>query len=743
MPSSKFGSKFLGEERYQQYVEELTAEGTIDGEQLSPEERKEGFKKRNDKIGFQDFVEKVLDKKQKASPPRSAGELPGGRGGALIKRPTSGINVSKIAPAAAAGGGILEEILKIVTSIRDTLIEKNEFDADQSSKQRQSAERAKRAKKEKGLESGIFKGLAKATEKVLAPVKGMFEKIFDFIKTVILGNIVMNILKWMGDPENKEKIDNLIRFFKDFWPAIVGAYLLFGTKFGGLIRTIGGWAVQILRFAVPKLLRFVSRNPKAAAALAIAGGVGMLGARILTGTEVGADEEEGEETPEGEQTPEQQQEAEFRAAQTTATDSLREAEAQEEPAQTTAAEAQEEPAKMSQGGRVPGSGNKDTVPAMLTPGEFVMSKGAVSKYGTNTLAAMNSMGGGTNIPSLMGGGVLGFSGGGSVSEKEEPGGRNKEGTEKPSAGGNFLTSFFGGMFGGGKKESPSEPSEETPSGSSLTETQQKALQVLAKYESGAAGYDAVNQIGTAGGRGVKGFSGDIKKMPQHNGRSLTDFTIAEIKKLQYDDRTMSDDQWIESGKLHAVGAYQFIGNTLPGVAQRAGIPDNAKFSPGVQDLMALQLMKERGISPWVGPSDKATPAERAIVERARTEPIAYNPSMSTGGAIIASASGTALSSPSSSSGASRSVSSSSSSSSSSGGSVPKFDYKKIRQELGIKSASVSKPSRPSSTAAYTQMQQGQQQSPQKTEKSQSPGIPSFDAAAMSSSKKIKTLGITV
>ena len=56
MPSSKFGSKFLGEERYQQYVEELTAEGTIDGEQLSPEERKEGFKKRNDKIGFQDLI---------------------------------------------------------------------------------------------------------------------------------------------------------------------------------------------------------------------------------------------------------------------------------------------------------------------------------------------------------------------------------------------------------------------------------------------------------------------------------------------------------------------------------------------------------------------------------------------------------------------------------------------------------------------------------------------------------------
>ena len=74
---------------------------------------------------------------------------------------------------------------------------------------------------------------------------------------------------------------------------------------------------------------------------------------------------------------------------------------------------------------------------------------------------------------------------------------------------------------------------------------------------------------------------------------------------------------------------------------------------------------------------------------------------------------------------------------------PTFDYKKIRQELGVKTSSVSKSSRPSSTAAYTQMQQGQQQSPQKTEQSQASDIPVFDAAAMSSPKKIKTLGITV
>ena len=53
--------------------------------------------------------------------------------------------------------------------------------------------------------------------------------------------------------------------------------------------------------------------------------------------------------------------------------------------------------KMNKGGAVPGSGNKDTVPAMLTPGEFVMTKGAVQKYGINTLAGMNSSAKGTNI----------------------------------------------------------------------------------------------------------------------------------------------------------------------------------------------------------------------------------------------------------------------------------------------------------------------------------------------------------
>ena len=95
-------------------------------------------------------------------------------------------------------------------------------------------------------------------------------------------------------------------------------------------------------------------------------------------------------------------------------------------------------AKMNKGGKVPGSGNKDTVPAMLTPGEFVMSKGAVDQIGVENLMAMNKAGGGTNKPQLMK-----FAGGGSV--PDAPGPRRK--------GGVTIVGGTGGAGGGGASSS--------------------------------------------------------------------------------------------------------------------------------------------------------------------------------------------------------------------------------------------------------------------------------------------------
>ena len=68
--------------------------------------------------------------------------------------------------------------------------------------------------------------------------------------------------------------------------------------------------------------------------------------------------------------------------------------------------------RFSGGGKADARGT-DTVPAMLTPGEFVMSRGAVQKWGVDTLEGMNAAGGGTNKPKIAervyaaGGGVIG------------------------------------------------------------------------------------------------------------------------------------------------------------------------------------------------------------------------------------------------------------------------------------------------------------------------------------------------
>ena len=50
------------------------------------------------------------------------------------------------------------------------------------------------------------------------------------------------------------------------------------------------------------------------------------------------------------------------------------------------------PRGFNKGGLVPGQGNFDTVPAMLTPGEFVMRKSAVKNIGASNMASMNTRG---------------------------------------------------------------------------------------------------------------------------------------------------------------------------------------------------------------------------------------------------------------------------------------------------------------------------------------------------------------
>ncbi len=80
--------------------------------------------------------------------------------------------------------------------------------------------------------------------------------------------------------------------------------------------------------------------------------------------------------------------------------------------------------KFARGGVVPGSGDRDTVPAMLTPGEFVIRKKAVETIGADNLHSMNKYGAGKGMRSGKSSRRKKFAKGGGVSEIRNYGARD-------------------------------------------------------------------------------------------------------------------------------------------------------------------------------------------------------------------------------------------------------------------------------------------------------------------------------
>ncbi len=784
MPSSKFGSKFLGKERYQQYVEELTAEGTIGGEQLSPEERKEGFKKRNDKIGFQEFVGNVLDKKQSATISNQQKSLPGkGRGGALVKRQPGALvksdNISKAVPQ--EGSNILEEILKIVTSIRDTLIKQNEFDKKQSNQERLSGERRTRKSKEDKLEGNVFKGLAKAANKVLGPVKGLFGKIFDFIKTILIGRFLVKLIDWIGNPDNERKLTAIGKFLEKTWPAILAAYLLFGNSLG---RFITKMILMTLKF-IPKIAMTIAKlaaaHPLAAAAIAGAGlfVAGAVIPKLMPGT---VDE----------------QERKIAAAPGTTAEKIKKLEDQKsnlnflQKMQGVGAEIDEQikfletgkTAAYSGGGLVQGfSGGghamahgTDTVPAMLTPGEFVMSRGAVQKYGSSTLASMNAAGGGTNRPTMLGETLYAKTGGHVHGAPDtQPAEDNRQTKEKqpevpfdaeaisaalskkypdvkvPDTA--VTTPMITGATSSGEKESEKDiPLQLSGTAKQKVGSDTAFLEGLVEMS---------KRLGVNPGDMLAKMASESSLMP--NAQHPDTLATGLIQMIPSTARAQGTTVEALKGMSRAEQLpfiEKFLKKSLSGV-ERPVSPGHlytATFLPAfVKEKEDFVLASRDGSLPkghegksaqWYAGNkglDFDSDGRIQIFELGKRlaklrKDFGIGGGISKGGLT-----------------GNYDVSDSSSDSSSNDGGggggetkpfdkslLQTFDYNKVRQQLGVKTSSVSKSSRPSSTAAYTQMQQqSQQQGQQQTEQSQTSDIPAFDAAAMSSPKKIKTLGITV
>ena len=265
-------------------------------------------------------------------------------------------------------------IAEKVVSIEDTLKEQIKVDTENAKLQKQQLENEKRDSEESRL--GKVTGFLKKTgDKIIAPVQNIFSKIFGFIKKLILGKILLNIIKWFGNPENQGKIQSVIKFLGNNWKKLLSLYLVFGSGLGRFVRFI-------TKVAIRGTIKLIALAAKLAVAKGMKGAKGfakffggkkgrMLGNILTIGSSV---------------------------AMYSGVNSMLGGDGNKEGNKEGG---DGEVQNFNKGGKVRGQGDKDTVPAMLTPGEFVMSKGAVQQYGVDTMEAMNAAAGGTNVPVLM------------------------------------------------------------------------------------------------------------------------------------------------------------------------------------------------------------------------------------------------------------------------------------------------------------------------------------------------------
>jgi len=336
--------------------------------------------------------------------------------------------------AAPADTAALQDISKSLTRIIQLLTQQNVQTTKEGEQERKNQEVAKRKKVELGLE-GAFSVVKNTAQAVIAPVKSILDQIIQFFVTLFLGKALLNLINWFANPENQNKVRSIARFLKDWWPSLIAGYLLFGTGFGRVVRSLAKVAVA----GTARLVVIAARLAKAIAtgkglkgvgqALSSGGAGGKLGlvklglgalATVGTGIAINKFMSGGEEAPQLD-VPEAPSVPSmgafgggFADLKTIFAANGGAISSQISPFTTFFGSGGLASLMAGVNGVVSGPKGIDKVPAMLTDGEFVMSRGAVQKFGVGTLESMNAAGGGTNRPRVVnqrvyaaGGGLVG------------------------------------------------------------------------------------------------------------------------------------------------------------------------------------------------------------------------------------------------------------------------------------------------------------------------------------------------
>ena len=197
-----------------------------------------------------------------------------------------------------------QESLAIVVRGIDSIIETLKAEKKQDKKHfsflRKMVETFKRRRDENKLEFKILDGIKKTASTLLKPFKSAWQKMLDFIGKVLLGRVLFKVLEWMGNKENQGKLNSIIKFFEDWWPVLLGGYLIFGnalTGFAlGLLKNVVVWGAKLVATVIPALLKAaVALGPWGIAAAAVLGGGIYLATRGKKDEESPPDQEMGDE----------------------------------------------------------------------------------------------------------------------------------------------------------------------------------------------------------------------------------------------------------------------------------------------------------------------------------------------------------------------------------------------------------------------------------------------------------------
>ena len=286
----------------------------------------------------------------------------------------------------------LLETNKILVEIQKQL-EQHFSNLAKEEKEKQQTLKKEKSKKRFGMEEGalesakkIGSALVKTTSKILSPVKGFFDKILEFLGFLAAGFLTNAVFGWLSKEENQKKLQKFFNILTQNWKLFAKIFAtIYALK--AITGLVGALKVLKLVFAL-----LTSKPVLIALSALVALKAGEMIGRPIYEAEIERREIIREKLKEEGYSEGQAQEFIEKTPVLGVDGPLMQGVTK--PGNPTAIPGDFDSGatrlRFNLGGLVPGSGNKDTVPAMLTPGEFVISKNIVNKYGSSTFENINN-----------------------------------------------------------------------------------------------------------------------------------------------------------------------------------------------------------------------------------------------------------------------------------------------------------------------------------------------------------------